>query len=364
MNNLFSIAGQFALRGKVIDVTEFGKGNINRTFLVTMDFDGGRFILQRINTQVFCKPDLLMHNMLISTGHMTRRMLETQLTGGRRWEVPVVIPTGAGKEYLRASDGSFWRAIGFIDGSESFAVINDCNHAQEVGYALGLFHALLADLPPESLADTLEGFHIAPRYLRHYEEVLAKCQLASSPELDYCIRFVGQRRDLAHVLEDAKAEGRLLLRTIHGDPKTDNVMMDVSTRQAVGIVDLDTVKPGLVHYDIGDCLRSACNLMGEDTDKWESVCFDTDVASAVLNGYSSVARGFLTKNDLDYLYDSIRLIAFELGLRFFTDYMEGDVYFRVRRPNHNLARALIQFRLTESIETQRAAINSIIRDMR
>jgi hypothetical protein len=140
--------------------------------------------------------------------------------------------------------------------------------------------------------------------------------------------------------------------------------MDTATMQAVGIVDLDTVKPGLVHYDIGDCLRSGCNPMGEETGEWEAVYFETDLCRAVLRGYLSTAREFLTENDFDYFFDSVRLIAFELGLRFFTDHLVGDVYFRAKRPGHNLARALVQFRLTESIEAQETVIRNIVRDLR
>jgi len=227
-----------------------------------------------------------------------------------------------------------------------------------------MFHNLLSDLPPERLADTLKGFHITPCYLRHYDEVLAKHSGSRSTEVNYCLQFVEKRSGPAHVLENAKAQGRLLLRPIHGDPKVNNIMMDIITGQAISIVDLDTVKPGLVHYDIGDCLRSGCNPMGEETEKLEEVRFDLDLCQAILKGYLSMARAFLTADDFDYLYDSIRLIAFELGLRFFTDYLQGDVYFRVRRPGHNLARALVQFRLTESIESQATAIRSIIRDLR
>jgi Ser/Thr protein kinase RdoA (MazF antagonist) len=365
LENLFSIARQFTHQCNVIDVGEFGKGNINDTFLVTTDAAGnGRFILQRINTRVFRRPELVMRNMLVSTDHMLQRMQSTALAGDRRWEVPVVILTPSGEDHRLSSDGSFWRAVAFIGDSQSFAVIRDAHHAQEVGYALGLFHTLLSDLPPGTLADTLQGFHITPHYLRHYDEVLATSRYKSSPEVNYCLRLAEQRRDLAPVLEHAKAKGRLFLRIIHGDPKTDNVMMDIASRRAVSIVDLDTVKPGLVHYDIGDCLRSACNQTGEDTQQWEAVRFDADIAMAVLKGYCSVAREFLTENDFDYFFESIRLIAFELALRFFTDYLEGDVYFRVRHPDHNLARALVQFRLTQSIESQEAAIRSIIRGIK
>lgn len=172
-----------------------------------------------------------------------------------------------------------------------------------------------------------------------------------------------ERRLWVSVLEDAVAENRLLLRTIHGDPKVNNILMDTVSGQAVSIVDLDTVKPGLVHYDIGDCLRSGCNPLGEETDAWETVYFDTNRCYAILRGYLSMARDFLTVDDITYLYDAVRLLPFELGLRFFTDYLEGDVYFRVSRPGQNLSRALVQFRLTERIEAQEAVIRGIIREL-
>lgn len=369
MDNIYVAAEQFRPRGRVTNSREFGNGNINSTFLVTLEekidsMSEKHFILQRINTLVFPQPELVMRNMSISTEHVRRRLDLTPLSAGRRWEVPRLLLTQDGKDHWLDSEGSFWRAMSFIEGSQSFDTIRDIDHAREVGYALGMFHTLLSDLPPERLADTLEGFHITPGYLQHYDEILPKHGESRSTEVNYCLQFVRKRRGLAHVLEDAKAQGRLLLRPIHGDPKVNNIMMDTATGQAISIVDLDTVKPGLVHYDIGDCLRSGCNPMGEETEKWEKIHFDTDLCQALLKGYLSMAREFLTANDFYYLYDSVRLIAFELGLRFFTDYLEGDVYFKVRRPGHNLARALVQFRLTESIESQETAIRSIIRDIR
>jgi Ser/Thr protein kinase RdoA (MazF antagonist) len=254
--------------------------------------------------------------------------------------------------------------MSFIDASQSFDIIKDIEHAREVGYALGMFQNLLSDLPTEKLVDTLEGFHITPRYLQHYDEVLAKNLATKSPDVDYALHFVSERRAWAHVLENARAQGRLHLRPIHGDPKVNNVMMDIATGQAISIVDLDTVKPGLVHYDIGDCLRSGCNPLGEETERWEMVRFEPEFCQAILQGYLSLARNFLTENDYEYLYDAIRLIAFELGLRFFTDYLAGNVYFKVRHQEHNLHRALVQFKLTESIESRETAIRAIIQDMR
>jgi Ser/Thr protein kinase RdoA (MazF antagonist) len=277
--------------------------------------------------------------------------------------VPKVLLTQDGQDHWRDSDKSFWRAISFIEGSRSFDTIKNIAHAKEVGYALGMFHNLISDLSSDKLADTLEGFHITPLYLQHYNDVLSGHSACKSPEINYCTKFIRERSAWAHVLEDAKAQGKLNLRPIHGDPKVNNIMMDIATGQAISIVDLDTVKPGLVHYDIGDCLRSGCNPVGEETEQWESVKFETDLCKAILQSYLSKAKGFLNNNDYDYMYDAIRLIAFELGLRFFTDFLEGNVYFKTRHAEHNLVRALVQFRLTESIESQEKIIRSIIKDI-
>ncbi len=365
LGNLLAVAEQFKPQSRVIDIREYGNGNINNTFLVTLNIKGEKhFILQRINTQVFRQPELVIHNMRVSTEHIRQRLQCVPFNAGRRWEVPRVLLTQDGRDLWLDSDGFFWRAISFIEGSQSFDNIEDIDDVSEVGYALGMFHTLLSDLPTDRLSDTLEGFHITPLYLRHYEEVLEKYNMSKSPEVNYCLQFISKRNAWAHVLENARAKGRLYLRPIHGDPKINNIMIHIATGKAISIVDLDTVKPGLIHYDIGDCLRSGCNILGEETEQWDKVHFDPDLCKAILQGYLSMARDFLTKNDFFYIYDSIRLIAFELGLRFFTDYLEGNVYFKFRHPQHNLARALVQFKLTESIESQETALRSIIREIR
>ena len=364
-NHVSEAAEQFGPRGRIIDIREYGNGNINITFLVTVDNGKEtKFILQRINTQVFHHPELVMFNMRISTEHMRRRLQSAPLISGRRWEVPRVLSTQEGRDLWLAPDGSFWRAISFIDRSQFFDTIRNTGHAGEAGYALGMFHNLLSDLPPDRLSDTLKGFHITPLYFEHYNEVLAKQGPGKSPGIDHCRQFINERSAFVNVLENAKEQGKLRLRTIHGDPKINNIMIEIITGQAISIIDLDTVKPGLVHYDIGDCLRSGCNPMGEETEQPEKVYFDLDICRAILQGYLSIAREFLSINDFEYLYDSIRLLTFELGLRFFTDYLEGNVYFRTRHPEHNIIRALVQFKLTESIESQEKAIRSIIKGLR
>jgi len=365
LDNLVTVAGQFKPQHTIIAIEEYGNGNVNDTFLVTVDSKEEKyFILQRINSQVFRRPELIMRNMRTFSEHFHKRLQRAPLKPGRRWEVIRVLSANDGQDHWIDPSGSFWRALSFIDGAQSFETIEDIEHAEEVGFALGMFHNLLSDLPSEKLVDTLEGFHITPSYLLHYDEVLSQNRPKKSPEVDYGLQFIEERRGWANVLEDAKGQGKLFLRPIHGDPKVDNVMIDNSTGQAISIVDLDTVKPGLVHYDIGDCLRSGCNLLGEETEQWEMVRFDPELCRAILQGYLSLARDFLTENDYEYLYDAIRLIAFELGLRFFTDYLEGNVYFKANHQEHNLVRALVQFKLTESIESQKKTIRFIIRDRR
>jgi Phosphotransferase enzyme family len=369
LGSLTAIAEQFASWKYVTDIQPLGNGNINDTFLVAQDTnDGGKFILQRINTRVFSRPELVIQNMRIFTEHAQDRLQRNPLSRDRdrRWEIPHVLLTQDERDCYIDEAGSFWRAIGFIDNSYSIDAIENLHHAREVGYALGTFHNLIGDLPPEKLFDTLEGFHITPLYLRHYEEVIAKADknyASESPEVRYCLQFISDRAAWAHVLEDAKANGKLPLRLIHGDPKVNNVMIDTTTEQAVSMIDLDTVKPGLVHYDIGDCLRSGCNPLGEETDRLTSVCFESDLCQAILQAYLVETREFLTEHDYDYIYDAIRLIAFELGLRFFTDCLAGNIYFKVTHPEHNLARALVQFKLVESIESQEISIRSMVRDM-
>ncbi|MEJ2363451.1 MAG: aminoglycoside phosphotransferase family protein [Deltaproteobacteria bacterium] len=364
MGKLATVANQFKPQGKVIAVEEYGNGNVNDTFLVTVDSgEEKHFILQRINTQVFRRPQLVMLNLCACSEHVRNRLRRVSLGPGRRWEMVRVLLTADGQDHLIDAQGSFWRAISFIDGAQSFETIKDIQTAKEVGFALGMFHNLLSDLPSDKLVDTLEGFHHTPRYLLYYDKVLVQNRPKKSPEVGYGMQFIKERREWANVLEDARGQGRLSLRPIHGDPKVNNVMMDSTTGQAVSIVDLDTVKPGLVHYDIGDCLRSGCNPLGEDIDQWERVHFDPELCQAILQGYLSLAREFLTENDYEYLYEAIRLIAFELGLRFFTDYLEGNLYFKVNHQEHNLARALVQFKLTESIESQETSIRAIIRHL-
>jgi len=360
-----AIAGRFHPRERITAIRSLGSGNVNDTFLVTYQghrpsSPAGSFVLQRLNTRVFERPELVMRNLVALGDHVQRRLASPpEELRGRRWEVPQVVRCRQDGHWVE-QDGEFWRSITYIGAATTTDVILNRDHAREVGYGLGMFHSLISDLPTEDLADTLENFHVTPAYLKRYDSVSKSCS-SLDDAVDSACAFIEARRDGIDVLEAALQRGDLKQRPIHGDPKINNVMIDDASGHAVGLIDLDTVKPGLVHYDIGDCLRSCCNKAGEETDDLNTVVFDLELCEAILDGYLSVARQFLSDWDLHYLPDCIRLIPLELGLRFLTDHLEGDLYFRTDHHGHNLQRAAVQFRLTESVEQQLPQIKAMVR---
>ncbi len=366
----FSV-GTWGESSTISDIHPLGNGNINDTYLVQVTGDSSGpashnsapnpFVLQRINQKVFHYPDRVMHNITQVLDHMDQRLAATPQP---QWRVPHLLKTKTEGNYVVTDAGETWRAITYIEHASTHEVIQSADLATEVGRGLGQFHTLVSDLPVQALEETLEGFHITPRYLEQFDDVVVEAQIPLLPEVDYCLNFIRDRRHEAAVLEAAKAAGQLTLRPIHGDPKVNNIMIDDHTGTAVCMIDLDTVKPGLIHYDIGDCLRSACNPLGEETQNFQSVRFDLPLAQAVLMGYCSVAKSFLTSADFDHLYGCIRLLPFELGLRFFTDFLAGNVYFKTDYPEHNLNRALVQFKLAESIEAQASEIQAIVQSLR
>jgi len=365
LNRAIEAAKKFAGIQNVLNIEEHAGGNVNDTFVVTTK-DDGRFILQRLNTKVFKNPKLVIANMCTIAKHTEGILQQIPLPHSRRWVVPKVL-------YTRFSDSSdpnafwidedlgFWRAITYVEHATAYQKIKTPSHGFEVGFGLGLFQSLISNLKPTDLHDTLPGFHITPRYLQKFQEAMsARSSLLITTEESYCFKFIDQRSSWCSVLEDAAAKKILKVRPIHGDPKTANIMLDNDTGQAVALIDLDTVKPGLVHYDIGDCLRSSCNTAGEECTDLNAIDFDITMSKQILKGYLSIASSFFTEDDYEYLYDSARLISFELGMRFLTDYLENNTYFKVKHINHNLERAIIQFKLVEAIEARESEIRKVI----
>lgn len=362
MDDIYQVAKQFISCGEIKNIQAYGNGNINDTYLV--DISGGRsekFVLQRINTKVFPRPTLIINNLRVLTNHVWNRLSSEKIADNRRWEFPTICETVSGEDFHIDSQGGFWRGISYINDASSFDKVLNIGHAFEAGYALGRFQSLAYDLDTNRMHDTLVGFHITPGYLSIFDQVKDRFFTGKrTHNFQYCLDFIEDRRHKVSVLEDAKEDRKISEHIIHGDPKINNFMICNRTGQAVSVVDLDTVKPGLIHYDIGDCLRSACNPLGEETKDFDHVYFDLKLARSILDGYLSVAHPFLSRADFDFLFDAIWLIPFELGLRFFTDELLGNVYFKVNYPTHNFNRALVQFKLTESIEDQIEGILEMI----
>ena len=366
-DTFISIASRFS--DDVANVKPLEGGNINETFRVDCA-DGSRFILQRISTTVFPDPAAIMRNLRVICEHSAKRLADEEALAARNgapflaWRVPQIVQTLDGADYAIDGDGGFWRATTFIENSTAWPTLRDVAHAREVGYALGRFQSLLSNLGDDALTDTLPGFHVTPGYLAWFDHVEAtaeaKARAQGNAECLEMLRFIEAERERATLLEDALARGDLRLRTIHGDPKVSNVMIDDSTSRAIAMIDLDTTKPGLIHYDFGDCVRSTCNPAGEEPENAADAHIDLDALREVATGYIGCAGNFLSDADRALLYDSVRMIAFELSLRFFTDYLDGSRYFRVSYPEHNLHRATVQRILCQDVARHESAIRSLL----
>jgi Ser/Thr protein kinase RdoA (MazF antagonist) len=362
MNMALQAAENFiGLDKSITSVEKYGKGIIHDTYLVELSGQADSFILQRINTQVFKQPELIMHNLrqVCEHVHDLKKLAASGIDSG--WKMLHIIPTRNNRDFFTDSEGGFWRALSFISGAKPLEKIANLDNAGEVGRALGIFHLLTGNLNPALLHDTLPGFHNIELYLSHYDQVSSSGIHREFTESEkFCRQFVEDRRSWAPVLENGRKHTKLQMRIIHGDPKINNVMVDSQTGKAVSIIDLDTIKPGLLLYDLGDCLRSCCNISGEESDDFDGVRFDLGRCEALLSGYMGEAHGCFTAQDFDFFFDAIRLIPFELGLRFYTDYLEGNLYFKSSYSTQNLDRAVVQFRLVASIEQQEAKIRAII----
>jgi Ser/Thr protein kinase RdoA (MazF antagonist) len=243
-----------------------------------------------------------------------------------------------------------------IEPSRTLKRLDTAAQAAEAGRVLGRFHRLGAALDPAALAVTLPGFHHTPAYLAELDRAVAEA--GPVDDTAGALAFIDARRALAGVLDEALADGRTRLRLIHGDPKVDNLLFDADGARALCLIDLDTVQPGLVHHDIGDCLRSCCNRAGEAGA--DSVRFDLGLCEALLAGYAEATAGLLSEAEIELIVPAIRLIPLELGIRFLTDHLRGDRWFRVRHRGENLTKARRQLALVADIERQGAAIETVV----
>lgn len=351
---LRDIVAKFALFGDIGPVAPYGSGHINDTFAVEVRQAGAplRYILQRLNTAVFRDPAAVMRNIKRVTSHLAARWRRHGVAdASRRTLTP--LPTRRGDLWMDEPDGA-WRMYLFIEGARTYDQIETPLQAAAAARAFGEFQLQLADLPPAELAETIPGFHDTPARFAALKAAIEADEVGRAATAGPEIEFAMARASIVGRLLAEQAAGRLPLRVTHNDTKLNNVMLDDATGEGVCVIDLDTVMPGLVLYDFGDMCRTATRPTPEDEQDLERVVMRRDMFAALVDGYLAAAAGFLVPAEAELLAFSARLITFEIGVRFLTDFLRGDVYFKTRRPNHNLDRCRVQFRMVRSFEENEA----------
>ncbi len=326
-----------------------GDGNINDTYLVSFR-KRPPLVVQRLNAAVFPDPDCVARNVAVVTAFLNDRLI----ANSARYDscrFPEVIETTDGRSSHKDQSGEIWRCLSYIDRTVSYPAVVRGDQPYEAGRLLGCFHALLEDFDGSLLCEPLPGFHDLQNYKRSYLRAIASHRRSLTSEFHYCQRMIDDRL-VGRSLDQRAKDEQIRPRVIHGDPKCDNFLFDVATNRAVSIIDLDTTSVGLLAADLGDCLRSFCNPAGEKG--YSEIVFDGQICGRLLNGYFEASSMMQAEKHL--IYHGVRLLAYELGLRFFTDHLNDDCYFKITREGENLHRAFVQLRLLESIEKQRSAI--------
>lgn len=359
---LAAVAAAFPLFGRFQSGAPYGSGHINDTFAIVFDQAGTpvRYILQRINHRIFKDVPGLMDNIQRVTAHATRR---AEAGGGadtsRR--ALTLVSTREGQPVHRDPAGHWWRCYLFIEKARTYDIIENTRQAKEAARAFGEFQKLLVDLPGGRLRETIANFHNTRWRFGNLQKAIAADAHGRAAQAAAEIEFALSRESLVDTLLDLQARGEIPERVTHNDTKLNNVMIDDATGDGICVIDLDTVMPGLALYDFGDMVRSATNSAAEDEPDPARVQSRLPIFEALVEGYLSSARAFLNQAEIDHLALSGRLMTFEVGLRFLTDFLEGDVYFKTKRPNHNLDRARNQFALVRSMEAQQAEMEAIVR---
>ncbi len=354
-----AICGQFAFGGRFVEGRLHGSGHINDTYAVS--FDGGgrrvRYVLQRINTRVFKDAAALMENIARVCAHVGGRVAVGGADPARR--SLNLVATRSGEPFYRDPSGDCWRAYHFIEGASSFDKIESPAQARIAAMAFGEFQRHLADLPPPRLRETIPHFHDTRRRFDTLERSVRSDPAGRSAVAAGEIEFARRRENLVDTLLDLQARGEIPERITHNDTKLNNVMLDDATGEALCVIDLDTVMPGLALYDFGDMARSATNAAQEDETDLSRVRMQLPVFAALVEGYRAGAGALLNPAELANLALAGRVITFEIGIRFLTDFLDGDIYFKIKRPEHNLDRARNQFALLRSMEEQRAGMEAL-----
>lgn len=356
--HLASVAQSFRVEGEFGSAERYGSGHIHDTYRAEFDDQGRRMhvLLQRINTTIFTNPISVIQNIRRVTEHVRSR-LGAREDADRR--VLRLIPARDGRSWHVDDEERYWRAYRFIEGARTYDEVSSARQAFEAAKAFCGFQRLLSDLPGERLAESIPHFHDTPKRFADFnwarDEDLAKRSREAREEIAFAI----SRRHVAGLLANAGLPERVT----HNDTKLNNVMLDDATGEGICVIDLDTVMPGLVAYDFGDMVRTMTCTVAEDERDLSRVRMDFRLFEAVLRGYLEGAGDFLSEGERESLPAGAKVIVFEQGIRFLTDFLAGDRYYKVTRPEQNLDRCRTQFKLLESIEQQEGEMNRLLREL-
>lgn len=327
----------------------YGNGHINDTFLTVCN-DRKRYILQRINHQIFTKPDEIMENICAVTDFIRNK---TRQLGGdvERCSLSVV-KTLDGNSYFRDSIGSYWRLYDFTEGTVSKERVNNVEEFRSCAEAFGNFQRQLSEFDASALHEAIPNFHNTPVRFQNLLRAIKNDVCGRAAQVKDEIAFALAHEEFANTLEKAHAEGRLPLRVTHNDTKLNNILFDEHTDLPVCVIDLDTIMPGYSVNDFGDSIRFGANTAAEDETDLSKVSLDLELYSAFKEGFLRGCGGALTSAEVELLPIGAMMMTFECGIRFLTDYLEGDTYFRTSRPSHNLDRCRTQFALVADMEAK------------
>jgi len=359
MNNINEIVSHFRIEGRFATSSPIGSGHINESLLITTDpVSAPDYVLQRINHQVFKDIPGLMNNILIVTQH-----IETKVRSGdpavEGLSALQLIPTYKNDYFHPGSDGNFWRMYNFIRGTKSYNIVESKSRAYEGGKAFGLFQYLTSDIPIGTLSEAIPDFHDINKRLQTFRNIVKQDPVNRVKDVLKEISFVEERAEEMKTILMLGVSGKIPIRVTHNDTKFNNILFD-GNEKAVRIVDLDTVMPGYMLYDFGDAIRTGASTAVEDEKDLSKVNIDLDLFEAYTRGYLSVASRFLNETEKEHLAFSAKFMTYIIGLRFLTDHIDGDHYFRIHLENHNLQRTRAQFRLLESMEESFNSMKEIV----
>lgn len=360
--DLKEIFGYFTAEGTYLNGEPYGSGHIHDTFRVeTCEKDKDDYILQRLNNNIFKNIPELQHNIERVTVHLRNKLQSIPGSNIKR-ECLRLITARDGKSWILDKDGNYWRMYIFISNHRSYNIVDSPDKAYEGGKAIGRFQAMLADMPGGPLFETIPFFHDIEKRLHTLNQKIAEDPVGRAGSVSKEIDMVLQRAEEMKIILKLGKEGKIPVRITHNDTKFNNILLDENDK-ALCVIDLDTVMPGYVHYDFGDAIRTAANTAAEDETDLTKVNMDINLFKAYAKGYLSETGKTLNDVEKEYLAFAPKLITYTIAVRFLTDFIDGDKYFKIHHELHNIQRARAQLKLVMSMEEQYDEMKKIIRSL-